>query len=462
MTIDATSTLCVHMPGSPGYREATEVYDLFAPVQPDEAVIADSVSSVAAAITRARSRGLGVEVISTGHGSSIADRMSGVLLVRTVPSGPVEVDPRTRRARIPAGTRWGAVAEAAAQYGLGAVHGSSPDVGAVGFLLKGGLSFYGRRFGVAANSLCAVELVAADGQLHRVDADHEPSLFWAIRGGGGGFGIVTAVEIELFDVAGVWTGADCWAVGDAGPLLDAWTAWAKTAPREVTTSFRILRLPPLPGVPEPLTHGPVVCLDGAALATTSAEVPDVSAKVDDLLGRMRAVATPPLATWRAATTLDVPQTHMDPPDPLRAVGDHMVLRDLDEDGQQAFLSTADAASQSPLIFSELRQLGGALADAVADGGAVNHLKGAYCYYALAVPADEGQAAAMRRYLTRARAALAPWDTGSVVPNFVEDRDNPGGWMDEERAAFVDLVRRGIDPDGLFRRGVWPPRQPSVT
>jgi FAD/FMN-containing dehydrogenase len=457
MTIDATSTLRVHMPGTPGYREATAVYDLFAPVQPDEAVIADSVSSVAAAITRARSRGLSVEVISTGHGSSIADRMSGVLLVRTVPSGPVEIDPQTRRARIPAGTRWGAVVEAAAQYGLGAVHGSSPDVGAVGYLLRGGLSFYGRRFGLAVNSLRAVELVAADGQLHRVDADHGPSLFWAIRGGGGGFGVVTAVEIELFDAAGVWTGADCWAVSDAGPLLDAWTAWAKTAPREVTTSFRILRLPPLPGVPEPLTHGPVVCLDGAALATTSAEVPDVSAKVDDLLGRMRAVATPLLATWRAATTLDVRKTHLDPLDPLPAVSDHMVLRDLDEDGQRAFLSTADAASRSPLVSSELRQLGGALADEVADGGAVNHLDGAYCYYPLAVPADEGQAAAMERYLTQARAALAPWDTGSVVPTFVEDRANPGRWMSEERAGFVDLVRREIDPDGLFRRGVWPAR-----
>jgi FAD binding domain len=206
MTIDATSTLRLYMPGSPGYREATAVHDLFAPVQPDEAVIADSVSSVAAAITRARSRGLGVEVISTGHGSSMADQMSGVLLVRTAPSGPVEVDPQTRRAPIPAGTRWGAVVEAAAQYGLGAVHASSSDVGAVGYLLRGGLSFYGRRFGLAVNSLRAVELVAADGQLHHVDADHGPSLFWAIRGGGGGFGVVTPVEIELFDAAGVWTG----------------------------------------------------------------------------------------------------------------------------------------------------------------------------------------------------------------------------------------------------------------
>jgi FAD/FMN-containing dehydrogenase len=457
MTVEATSTLSVHGPGSRGYGEATAVYNLSAPAQPDQAVIADSVSSVAAAIAWARSRGLDVEVISTGHGSTMADRMSGALLVRTAPSGPVEVDPRTRRARIPAGTRWGAVAEAAAQYGLGAIHGSSSDVGAVGYLLRGGLSFYGRRFGVAANSLRAVELVAADGRLHRVDADHEAPLFWAVRGGGGGFGVVTAVEIELFNAAGVWTGADFWAVGDAGPLLDTWAAWTRTAPREVTTSFRILRLPPLPGVPESLTHGPVVSLDGAALATTSAEVPVVSAKVDDLLSRMRGVAAPLLASWRAATTLDVPHTHMDPPDPLPAVSDHMVLGDLDAGGRRAFLSTADAASHSPLVSSELRQLGGAFADEAAGGGAFNRTDGAYCYYGLAVPADEEQAADVSRYLARARTALAPWDTGNVVPNFVEERDNPGRWMNEERAAFVDLVRRDIDPDGLFRRGVWPPR-----
>jgi hypothetical protein len=460
MVVEATSTLPVYTPDIPGYREATAVFDLSAPVQPDEAVIADSADSVAAAVARARSRGLEVAVISTGHASAMADRMSGVLLVRTVPNGPVEVNPQTRRARIPAGTRWGAVAEAAAPYGLGAMHGSSPDVGAVGYLLKGGLSFYGRRFGVAANSLRAVELVAADGQLHRVDGDHDPSLFWAIRGGGGGFGVVTAVEIELFNAAGVWTGADFWAVSDAGPLLDAWTGWTRTAPWEVTTSFRILRLPPLPGIPEPLTHGPVVCLDGAALATTSAEVPDVSAMVDDLLDRMRRVATPLLATWRAATTLDVPQTHLDPLDPLPFVSDHMVLGDLDSRGQRAFLSSADAASQSPLVSSELRQLGGAFADEAADGGAFNRTDGAYCYYGLAVPADKGQAPAIRRYLAQARSALAAWDTGRAVPTFVEDRANPGRWMDKERAAFVDLVRRGIDPEGLFRRGVWPTRQPD--
>ncbi len=97
-----------------------------------------------------------------------------------------------------------------------ASHSSDPPELFLTFTLRGGLSFYGRRFGLAVNSLRAVELVAADGRMRRVDADHEPSLFWAIRGGGGGFGVVTAVEIELFDAAGVRTGADWWEGEDAG------------------------------------------------------------------------------------------------------------------------------------------------------------------------------------------------------------------------------------------------------
>jgi hypothetical protein len=146
---------------------------------------------------------------------------------------------------------------------------------------------------------------------------------------------------------------------------------------------------------------------------------------------------------------------MDPPDPMPAMADHVMLGDLDERGQRAFLSTADEASNSPLVSSELRQLGGAIGDETADGGALDHLDGAYGYYAVAVAADAALAAAVRRYLPQARAAVAPWDTGGAVPNFIEDRANPGRWMDEERAGFVDLVRRGIDPDGLFRRGTWP-------
>ena len=110
----------------------------------------------------------------------------------------VKVDPTRRRARAEAGVLWQEVVEPAAAYGLSALHGSSPDVGVVGYSLGGGIGWQVRLHGLAANSVTAAELVTADGERIRVDSDNEPELFWALRGGGGNFGIVTALEFELY------------------------------------------------------------------------------------------------------------------------------------------------------------------------------------------------------------------------------------------------------------------------
>src|SRR5690606_33592005 len=150
----------------------------------------------------------------------------------------------------PAGARWATVVEAAAAHSLAVLHGSSGDVGAIGYLLRGGISFYGREHGVAANSVLSITLVRADGEVVTTSADEDPDLFWAIRGGGGGFGIVTSVTISLLPMWGVHTGITFWDAEHAAALASAWRAWTKTAPRELSTSLRILNLPPLPGVPE--------------------------------------------------------------------------------------------------------------------------------------------------------------------------------------------------------------------
>ena len=118
----------------------------------------------------------------------------------------VSVDPDRRTARVQAGAVWLEVVEAAAQHGLAALAGSSPDVGVVGYTLGGGLSFLGRKYGLAANHVRAIELVTADGRLVRADREHEPDLFWALRGGGGSFGVVTAIELELFELAEAYAG----------------------------------------------------------------------------------------------------------------------------------------------------------------------------------------------------------------------------------------------------------------
>jgi FAD/FMN-containing dehydrogenase len=444
----------VAFPGDEEFEAATQVFNLHAPLRPAAAVVARSVHQVRAAINYARSAGLSVQVHSTGHASANVRPMSGAVLIRTRLDGRVEVDPVRRVARIPAGATWGAVVEAAAGHGLAAPHGSSELVGAVGYLLRGGLSFYARRVGLAANAVRAIELVTADGEVRRVDAANDPQLFWALRGGGGGFGVVTGVEVGLFPATSVYTGATFWAATHAGELLDIWLKWTRNATWDATTSVRVLNLPAVPGVPAELSAGPVLTVDGAVLATTPAGLPAARDHAEGLLAPMRAVARPVLDTWQSATPAAVLGIHLEPSEPVAVTGDHMLLGDLGGDGAAALLRHA-LDMPSPLVSVGLRQLGGALAVPDPEGGALRHLDAAYAYSAAGVPADPATEAAIDDRLAELRAALRPWDTGRTAPTFVENLVQPQGHLDVDDVAAVDRVRLRVDPGGLFRGDVAP-------
>ena len=123
-----------------------------------------------------------------------------------------------------------AVAHAAGEHGLAYLAGTSPDVGIVGYTLGGGFNWLIRKHGLAANSVLAVELVTADGRLVRADSEHESDLFWAVRGGGGNFGAVTAIEFALYPIEQVYAGAFFWPIDRAAEILNAWRAWVETVP----------------------------------------------------------------------------------------------------------------------------------------------------------------------------------------------------------------------------------------
>ena len=139
----------------------------------------------------------------------------------------VEIDAEARRARVAAGALWLEVTEPASEHGLAPLAGSSPDVGVVGYALGGGVSWLARKHGLAANSVLAIEIVTADGRLRRVDADHDPDLFWALRGGGGSFGVVTAMEIALYPVPELYAGAMWWPWERAAEVMHAWREWTR-------------------------------------------------------------------------------------------------------------------------------------------------------------------------------------------------------------------------------------------
>lgn len=450
----------VALPGDPGYDAAAAVFNLSAPARPAAAVVARGPAGIRAAIRYARSAGLGVRVHTTGHASAAVRPVEDAVLIRTEAAGGVEVDPVRRVARVPAGTRWGAVVEAASAHGLSAPHGSSPTVGVVGYLLRGGLSFYGRRVGLAVNGVRAVELVTADGELVRADPEENPRLFWALRGGGGGFGVVTAVEIDLFPAPHVITGAAYWAGEHAAALLAAWRRWTLDAPWDATTSVRIMNLPAGPPVPPALAGRTMVAVDGAILAADPdgdgpGDPEDARRVAADLLGPLRSVAEPVIDTWEETTARGVLEAHMDPGEPVAFIGDHMLLDEIGGDGEEAFLRAAGPGTGSPFVVAGLRQLGGAFAVEHRDKGALNHLAARYSYAGSGVPHGEVTAGRLLEQVDRVRDALRPWDTGLTAPSFVERHDQPQRHLRPDQVHAADRVRAEVDPDGLFRGDVAP-------
>ncbi|MEY9929013.1 hypothetical protein ABH926_003653 [Catenulispora sp. GP43] len=450
----------VAFPGDPAYDEATRVYNLAGPARPAAAVTATSAAEVQAAIGYAAARGQGVRVHTTGHSAGAAPEMTGAVLIRPVLRGGVEIDVGRRRAHIPAGTPWNEVVHAAAPHGLAAPHGTSGTVGAVGYLLHGGVSLYGRKVGLAANHVTAIELVTAEGRLRRVSLTQDPELFWALRGGGGGLGVVTAVELALFPAADLVTGAAFWSWTHAAAVVEAWYDWTLRAPEEVSTSLRVMNLPDLPMIPPMLKGGPVVCVAGVALGAAHAR---------ELLAPLRAVGEPVLDTWQDAGPETVPEVHMDPDEPGTFIGDHFLLSELGRDGIAAFLRTTGTGSgtgtstgtgtgtgsDSPLIVAELRQLGGRMAVADPSGGALNHFEERFAYMGAGVPELRGTPAEIIEHCDRMRAALAPWDTGRTAPGFVKGLDRPRGHLSEADILAVERVRARVDPEGLFRGDAMP-------
>lgn len=451
----ATLDNCIALPGTQAYAAATRVFNLTETPEPAAAITAHTVDDIRAAIRFADAEGLALRVHTTGHHSATARPMPESMLIRTLMDGEVTIDPVRRTARVSAGTQWGSVVEAAAACGLACPHGSSPTVGVVGYLLRGGVSFYGRKTGLAVNSVRSIELVTADGELRLVSADSDPELFWALRGGGGGFGVVTAVEIGLFPLTQVITGAAFWPVAHAERILTAWRRWAATAPWEAATSLRVMNLPNEPDVPPVLSAGPVVCVAGVVMHPASDGTVDAGSTADaagmanDLLGPLRSIAEPVMDTWEPAPVEGVLESHMDPTDPLAMLGDHMLVRELGDDGSAEFLRIITEGGQSPLVVAELRQLGGAIAVPDPSGGALRCLDAPYAYMVVGLPDGPESAAAITSECGRARRALAPWDTGRTTPTFVENFTQPQGHLSAEQIAEVDRIRARVDPQGRF-------------
>ncbi|HVV90560.1 MAG TPA: FAD-binding oxidoreductase, partial [Solirubrobacterales bacterium] len=268
-------------PDSEGYESERGAFNVLLRQSPAGIVTPGGAADVVDAVEHAKAEGLRIGAQRTGHAAEPLGDLSDTLLVRTAAMDSVSIDAARRVARVGAGALWGDLVPRASELGLAACHGSSPTVGIVGYSLGGGVGWYGRQHGLQCNRVTAVELVDAEGAERRVDADADPELFWALRGGGGDFGIVTALEFELLPITEVFAGALFFPVERAGEVLHAWHEWTAGVPDEVTSVGRLMSFPPLPQIPEPLRGKDFAIVEAVALLP-EAEAIELLAPLRDL------------------------------------------------------------------------------------------------------------------------------------------------------------------------------------
>ncbi len=395
---------------------------------PDLVVHASSAADVAATVAVAGRAGRRVAVQATGHGAPAAG--PGTVLVVTRALDGVTVDPAARTATVGAGATWQQVLDAAAPHGLAPLAGSAPGVGAVGYTLGGGLGPVARTFGFAADAVRSLTVVTADGELVVVDPAANPERFWALRGGGAAFGLVTSMTVDLFPVARLYAGGLWFTAEVARTVLHRWREWALTLPDTVSTSVARLDLPPLPSLPEPLRGRSVVHVRVACVTTAEEGAA--------LVAPMRSAATPLLDTVGDLPYAALGAIHADPVDPMPVAERGELLRELPVEAVEAFL-TATAPGRSPVMMAELRLMGGALArrprvpSAVGGRTAAAHL---HVVGVLAPPVAALVPGAVEDVLDRMR----PWSTGASLVNFA---GTPGPDADRR-------VGAGVGPDACAR------------
>lgn len=432
----------VHLPGDPGYDAARVPWNFAIDQRPAAVAFPRTAAEVATVVRAASASGLRVAPQSTGHnaGPLAAQGLDDVVVVRTSHLGTAVADPVRGIVRVEGGAVWEPAVDAASAHGRAVLHGSSPDVGVAGYTLGGGIGWYARRLGLATNSLVAVEMVLADGSHVRCDADTNAELFWAVRGGGGNFGVVTALELRMFDIQTAYAGMLVWDLAAIEPVLREWAAWAPTAPDEVTTAFRAMRIPPLPDIPEMLRGRAVAVVDGAVLGSDE--------RGEELLAGLRALR-PEIDTFSRVPAASLARLHMDPEGGAPALSDSAMLASLPDAGVDAFLAQAGPDAQTSLLVAELRQLGGALGRPHEGGGVLSHLDAQFLSFGCGMVMSPEMGAVVHADAVGLTEALSPFANGRQYLNFAENPVDVRSAFRVEAWAQLAGIRSAVDPHGVF-------------
>ena len=300
----------VATPSDSDWDQARSAWNLIADLQPEAVAFVEGPTDVAKVVRFASEHDLMVTAQGTGHGAAPLGSLEDTILIKTERMRGIEVDPEARSARVEAGVLASELAAAAGAEGLCSLPGTAPGVGLVGYTLGGGWNWLANRYGFACNHVRAIELVGADGEARRVDDEYDADLFWALRGGGGSYAIVTALEIDLFPIADLYAGMVAFPAEFSAEGIRAYREWTEPLPDEVTSIVRFLRPPPRPGIPEEIRERPLLTMAAACIGTEAEGVGTIVP--------LRDIGEPILDTFAQIPAGQLSTIHMDPVQPIPA------------------------------------------------------------------------------------------------------------------------------------------------
>ena len=431
-------------PDDDGYDDARTLWNGMVDRRPAAIARCQSTADVMACVRFARTSGLPLSVKGGGHqlaGNALCD---DGLVVDLAPMNGVRVDPDTRTARVEPGATLGQFDREAQTFGLATPAGVHSGTGVAGLTLGGGIGWLARSFGLTSDNLLAADVVTADGELVYASEDEHPELFWALRGGGGNFGIVTSFEFRLHPVGPeVLTAQVFHRIEDAASVLRAYRDVMAEAPDELACYPMIIHVPPVDPFPAELQGAPALALVGCY----SGEVADGEAAVAPLaaIGEPFAEVVAPMPYTAFQSSFDAGT-----PDGARYYGKAHLLPELSDAAIDTLLDhVEDLPGDFSMIF--LESLGGAIARMPADATAWSHRDAAYGFAVQAGWTDPAQDAQHIDWVRRVHEAMAPHATGGAYVNYLDGDD-----ADRVDAAYGEHYRRlsqikqRWDPDNLFR------------
>jgi hypothetical protein len=418
------------------WAEARQAWNLAADQRPFAVAFVESSEDVSKVIGFARENGLRVAAQGTGHGAVALGSLDDAILLKTERMRAVEIE--DGRARVEAGAWAADLGEAAAKSGRSFLPGTSPNVGVTGYTLGGGLSWLGRKYGWACNRVTAIELVTTDGEARTVDGATDPDLFWALRGGGGSYAVVTALHVELVPVSTVYAGALVFPPELAADGIRAYRDWAADAPDETGSLVRMLNLPPIPDIPEPLRGNKWLGISASYIGSTE--------EGEKAIAPLREIGEPVLDSFAQIPAVGLTRIAMDPEPPVPGLGHHRLLTELPDEAISTFVDVAGPESGAPLLLAELRHLGGALARPAENGGALEKLDEEFVMLGLGMPMDPALGEAIDGALDRLADVMSPWAAERGYFNYAERAGDVEALLPADTCERLAQVKRTWDPD----------------